>query len=149
MIGSIYGEGIYSADLYSWEVAWGHEVCDETEALVRREKYRPPPIAVWPGQSCFPLTVRETYRPPPSASWSVSACDPLTVRRTISSPPQGPEYSVVGFRFSNFRYGNYDYSHAEVRIPWPSSTARRATATIGTRGLPSGHEKSVTAQQQL
>jgi hypothetical protein len=43
VIGSIYGEGLYSADLYSWEVAWGYEVCDETEALVRRETYQLPP----------------------------------------------------------------------------------------------------------
>ena len=63
MIGSIYGEGIYSADLYSWEVAWGYEVCDETEALVRRETYQLPPTTVWPSQSCGPLVAREAYRP--------------------------------------------------------------------------------------
>jgi hypothetical protein len=145
-IGSIYGEGIYSADLYSWEVAWGYEDCEET--LVERQPYQLPPVAVWPGQSCQPLTVRETFRPPPVAVWSSSACDPLTVRRPGSTPPPPPSEGIVGFRFGNFHYGRHEYSNAVVRVSWPSNMARRDTAIIATRGLPSGRGRNVTARPQ-
>jgi len=77
-IGSYYGEDLYSADLYSWEVGWDAEVCDP---ISRVPAYVPPAVVSWPGAACAPgMVARETYRPPPTANWSSSGCAPLTVR---------------------------------------------------------------------
>jgi len=53
--GSIYGEGIYSAALYSWEVCWQQEVC---APIVRISGYAPPPPGNWAWIGCAPITVR-------------------------------------------------------------------------------------------
>ena len=56
---SVYGEAVYSADLYSWEVCWEPEVCgDEMGPLVVREPYRAPATANWVSVACGPLVER-------------------------------------------------------------------------------------------
>jgi hypothetical protein len=53
--GSIYGEAIYSAELYSWEVCWAPAVC---APVTRETAYVPPPTGNWQQLECVPLTER-------------------------------------------------------------------------------------------
>jgi hypothetical protein len=56
MDGSIYGEGLYSAGLYSWFSDW---------------------MAI---ATCPPVMVRESYVAPPTANWARIECQPVMVR---------------------------------------------------------------------
>lgn len=75
--GSIYGEDVYSAELYSCEVCWGIEIC---APVSRKAAYVPPPVTVWPGVSCAPVNRATGYVRPPAANWGAFGCTPLTVR---------------------------------------------------------------------
>lgn len=76
MIGSIYGEGLYSADLYSWETAWEGKPCDP---ISRPPMYVPPSSVSWPAISCAPV-MRHVAFVPPAANWQPVGCQPLTER---------------------------------------------------------------------
>ena len=58
--GSIYGEEIYSAGIYSWETCWDWDrtVCGAEETLVRREVYAASPVANWTAVTCASLSER-------------------------------------------------------------------------------------------
>jgi hypothetical protein len=75
--GSIYGEDVYSAELYSWETCWGIEIC---APVSRNAGYVPPPAAVWPGVYCAPVNRVTSYVRPPAGNWGALGCTPLTVR---------------------------------------------------------------------
>jgi hypothetical protein len=75
--GSIYGEDIYSADLYSWETGWEGTACDP---ISRQVAQTTPPIVVWPGVVCAPIAREPSYQRPPVVVWQPLACQPLTVR---------------------------------------------------------------------
>jgi hypothetical protein len=73
--GSIYGEGIYSADLYSWEAGWDGLACAPT---TREPAYVAPPPLVWPGTVCAPVTRQIGYQRPPPDNWGAIVCAPVT-----------------------------------------------------------------------
>ena len=53
--GSLYGEGIYSAAVYSFETCWSVEVC---VPISREPVYVPPAVVNWQQLECVPLTER-------------------------------------------------------------------------------------------
>jgi hypothetical protein len=77
MNGSIYGQGLYSAGIYSWYVTWSVIACEEPWD---RQEYVPPPAADWAAASCQPPVDRAFFVPPPTAGWGNMACAPLIER---------------------------------------------------------------------
>ena len=75
--GSLYGEDVYSAELYSWEVCWELAVC---APVSRVAGYVASPAAVWPGMVCNPISRAAGYVRPPAGNWGALGCTLLTVR---------------------------------------------------------------------
>lgn len=73
MIGSYYGEDIYSAELYSWETAWEGLVCTPNDRVPVQPAQ---PTAVWPGLECgsIPRNVRHL---PSLVNWPADDCQHL------------------------------------------------------------------------
>jgi hypothetical protein len=77
MNGSIYGQGLYSAGVYSWYVTWTVIACEEPWD---RQEYAPPPAADWAVSACQPAVDRAYYVPMSTAEWKTASCPPLIER---------------------------------------------------------------------
>lgn len=73
MIGSFYGEDIYSAELYSWETAWEGLTCDPITRVPIRAIV---PAPAWPGLECATIP-RHVRHLPPAVIWPAGGCQHL------------------------------------------------------------------------